>query len=216
MKIINNDIWELESHILTCSDTRWIYDLRDKIENESWDYLNNKYDTKDDTVYINIYVKYLNNLNEEGLLELLYFAKKLYIENFWEKHWNIAFSCFSWSLMEDWENYSNIMNNSKIINEYLFNEFNNIYKYYAKNHKYEIWTYILLASRNLGIDLWYKEGLDIYDFWEDYEPRIKLWNNKSWHYKPDFNDTVWKNKVIKYFKDNFWIDLNNYEFKNEK
>jgi hypothetical protein len=168
MKIINDDIQELESHVLMWSNTKWIYDLRDKIENESREYLSNKYSIKDDTLYIDLYVKYLNNISEKDLLELLYFAKELYIQKFWKKHWGIAFSNFSGWLLEDGEKYSNLMNSSNSINEYLFHEFNSIYKYYAKNHKYEIWKYISICAKNIGVDLQYKEDDDIYGFWETY------------------------------------------------
>lgn len=168
MKIINNDIKELESHILIPSNTRWVYDLRDKIENESRKYLNNKYETKDDMVYISLYVSYLNSLWREELLDLLHFAKKLYVEKYWEKYWSIAFSNFSGWLLEDGEKYSNLMNSSNSINEYLFHELNDIYKYYEKNHKYEIWKYISICAKNIKINLQYKEGDDIYDFWETY------------------------------------------------
>ena len=36
---------------------------------------------------------------------------------------------------------------------------------------------------------------------------IKYIDNGSWHYRPDFNDKIWKNKVLQWLKDRFWINL---------
>lgn len=170
MKIINNDLVELESHILLESNTRWVYEEKLLIEGKARVYLNRKYKSEDDMIYIDLFVTYLNNLDEDEIMELLEFSQSVYIKAFWEKYWSIAFWWFSSWLMEDWENYSDIINDSDKLNEYLLNKFNDIHKYYAKNHKYEIWKHIFGCMKNLWREipnLWDEE---YYEYWEKYYP----------------------------------------------
>lgn len=170
MKIMNNDIKELESHIIMSSQTKWIYDIQKEKEEQAAVYLKKKYNFDNywlDKCTIE-FVEYLNSLSNIDLFELLNFAKKIYIQEFWKKHWNIAFSFFAWRLMEDWEDYSNILNKSKKINKYLFWEFNKIYKFFEKNHKYEIWKYIYMIMKNLWLKIPVYDKYDIYDYWENY------------------------------------------------
>ena len=177
---INDDINEQEAWLLSSCDTLWIYGIQEREEENSLKYLRNKFNTNNLWLdkYCDIWVWYLNNLNEEKILKLFHFSKKLYNKNFWEKYWCIAFSNFAWGLVQDKELYSKIINNSKKINNFLFSEFNNSFKHYPKNHKYRIWIYISLVMKNLGISIKKPENLNMYDFWEKYNPKSENFNVK--------------------------------------
>ncbi|MCH2189222.1 hypothetical protein MK079_05350 [Candidatus Gracilibacteria bacterium] len=170
MKIINNDIKELESHILIPSQTKGIYEEAEMVENKARKYLEEKYNTNDDMIYIHAYLDYLSSLNEKEILKLLYLAKELYIRMFGDKYGAIGFSCFAGCMIEGGEGYSDITQNSKDINEYLLKEFKLTYKYFKKNHKYEIGEYIFRCMRNLGMQIPRLTHNEYYEYWENYNP----------------------------------------------
>ena len=175
-KILNNDINELEAGIILWCSTKWLYQDEEKQNKIAINYLRWKYNLDDinfDEIINNWnreWIKYLNSLDENDILELLLFSKDLFINKFWIKHWSIAFSLFFGGLMEDNEHYTKIINTSIKINKVLLKEYNYIIKYFAKNHKYEIWKYISYIINNLWIKISNRSNMDIYNFWENYIP----------------------------------------------
>lgn len=170
MKTFNNDMIEFEAAIFRGQYTDWNNKNIDLIVEEKINYVRKKYNT--DILWLDKWrekwIEYLNSLLEDDIFNILILTKDKYIINFWEKYWYIAFSGFSWWLMEDWEKYSKIINKSIKINKFLLNEFNKSYIFYKKNHKYLIWKYILLAYKNLNIKINKVKDIDIYEYWENY------------------------------------------------
>ena len=180
MKLLNNDIKEVESGILWFPHTGWNYEIAETKMSECIKYLKKKYNLNNIWLdnWREKWFDYLNNLSEVDTLNLLDFSKKLCIKNFWNKYWYIAFSNFAWNLMEDEEEYSNTINKSKSINKILLKEFIYTYQFYQKNHKYEIGKFIYRCMKNLCISLENPYNLDIYDFWEKYNPKSENFNVK--------------------------------------
>lgn len=171
MKLFNNDIKEIESAIFLGEYTDWNDKNIDLIVDKKVNYLKNKYNTNIKWLdkWRKKWIKYLNKLDENDIIELFEFTNNKYIEYFWKEYWNKAFSKFTGNLLEDWENYSKIINSSEIINKFLLEKYNEIIKSYKKNHKYEIWRYISIVYKNLDIKLANSESSDIYEFWEKYK-----------------------------------------------
>lgn len=171
MKIFNNDINDINAWLLRWCHTWWNNLKIDNIVDKSISYLKNKYnkDIYGLSDWENDWVNYLNKLNEQDYIELFKYAKELFIKNFWEEKWLIYYIKFTFGLLEDWENYSDIINSSKNINDILLKDYNSWFKYYAKNHKYEIWKPIAWVSKNLGKQINYLNHTDLYDFWENYK-----------------------------------------------
>lgn len=165
MKILNNDLKELESAIIWWCSTRWDYQNEDKQKELAINYLQSKYPNDNFlTKWLINWIEYLKNLNEDDMIFLIDFAKKIFIEKFGLKNWSIAFVNFIWSLMQDWEKYSDTINMSIKINNILLKEFNETFKYFSKRHKYEIWKYINIIKNNLNIPIWWSD----YEYWENY------------------------------------------------
>lgn len=172
MKILNNDIKELDAWLLHSFHTCW-YNLKiDILVEENILYLKNKYKTSLSWLdnYITFWINYLNNQNEQDYVDFFKYTKDLFIKNFWEEKGLVFYIKFTFSLMDDWEHYSKVINWSKIINELLLIDYKSWFKYYAKNHKYEIGKPIFWVSRNLWKSIEWLNNSDLYDFWETYNP----------------------------------------------
>ena len=172
MKLLNRDL-ELTKAALILKVQTWSYDKENFEEwkaiqciEERWYIWAKGFDR-----YSDQWFKYVSDLNEQEILELLHFSKKLYIDTFWKKYWNIAFSSFSWWLLQENQELM-ILSKSIKINKYLLNQYNDIFQYYNKWHKYRLWKYILICCKNLGKKFPKLEHDEYYDYWENYKKNL--------------------------------------------
>lgn len=172
MKILNNDIKDLNAWLLRWCHTLWDNLIIDNIIEEAVGYLQKKYNKNicELDEWLDESLIYFNNLNEQEYIELFKYTKDLFLKNFWEEKWLIFYIKLTFWLMEDWEYYSEVINGSKTINESLLKDYNNWFKYYAKNHKYRIWQAISHVCRNLWYSIKWLNKNNFYDFWENYRP----------------------------------------------